>query len=336
MNMNIAIKINIMRKTVFTVLAAASLLCSCAKEAIIPPVSEPEQGEKIKLDISPVDSGHTKVTDITGEGNIDHFYVFVFREDGSLDSWGYSEEDYHTIECSVGEREIFVLANTLAISNIYDIEDLEEERASLQFESLGEFSMVGRKKVSLKASSSVTVPVSRKVARVSIEKIVTDFTLDQFKESDFVLKGIYLTNVAGDAPLIVDGEPWIWHNSMRLDGRFEELTYSGQLSEVLEPGVPYNTVHYFYCYENDAEDSFSVDWCPRHTRLVVEAELAGKTYYYPVTLPVIEANHIYVVTELKITGPGALYPEFPVEYSNATFAIEVLDWEEGFAGAFEI
>ena len=80
----------------------------------------------------------------------------------------------------------------------------------------------------------------------------------------------------------------------------------------------------------------SVDWCQRHTRLVVETELAGRTCYYTMTMPAIESNHIYTVKELRITRPGSSDPELPVLPGDASFTIEVEDWEDGYSGSFEI
>ena len=99
---------------------------------------------------------------------------------------------------------------------------------------------------------------------------------------------------------------------------------------------PYTTRNVFYCYANNApEDSFSPMWSPRNTRLVVEALLGEQKYYYPVTLPALEANKKYDVT-LSITRPGVESPDAMVDKYTSVFSIVAQDWDEGDAIYTEI
>lgn len=322
-----------MKKILYSVLAVAALLCSCTKETVQP---SPDTGEKVRLGISVPVAGVTKVTDISTEKQVNRIQVFVFREDGAVDTWGTAEADHLVLECTSGSREIVVLANAPQVSDIFALSDLENEISGLTDNAPGALVMAGRKTVDLSLSSEVTVPVTRLVARVSIEKISTAFSLGQFNDADFIVRRIYLTNVAGDVPYLKSSAPQTWYNKMGYSAEAANLIDSGELEESVTPETAYADVHYFYCYPNASDDSFEEIWTPRHTRLVVEADLAGVRYYYPVTMPVIEANHTYTVTELKITGPGSSSPEIPVERLDATFNVVVDDWDEGYSGSFEI
>lgn len=320
------------RISIITALVAA-VLSSCAKEQTPAACSAPN----VKLNVSIPVSEMTRITDTGDEAAVDHAQVFVFREDGKIDAWTISDSRDMIIDCTAGLREVVAIVNAPRISNIFDMEDLEKEITVLQDNRPGSLVMFGRKSVELKALSSVFVPVERLVARVSIESIVPDFSLEQYRNADFRITGIYLTNVVGDISFIGTSEPSIWYNKMHDDVLGIDLIKTGDMSVQLANGTAYQTVHHFYCYPNPTvEDSFSVDWCQRHTRLVVETELAGRTCYYTMTMPAIESNHIYTVKELRITRPGSSDPELPVLPGDASFTIEVEDWEDGYSGSFEI
>lgn len=87
-------------------------------------------------------------------------------------------------------------------------------------------------------------------------------------------------------------------------------------------------------------------WSPRHTKLVVEVEYAGKRYYYPIPIaengmyPIgdaadlgagyagIKANRSYEIDELVLTRLGSTNPDEPVNAANVEFQITVADWEQ--------
>ena len=80
---------------------------------------------------------------------------------------------------------------------------------------------------------------------------------------------------------------------------------------------------YFNAYPNlnSADDQVA------DTRLVVEATLDGRKYYYPVTMPKMESNKSYEISELKITRPGSDDPDKPIEIVDQDFKITVNPWD---------
>ena len=93
--------------------------------------------------------------------------------------------------------------------------------------------------------------------------------------------------------------------------------------------TPYTAQNAFYCYPNHAsQDSFEAEWCPRNTRLVVEATLGDEKYYYPVKLPKLEHNMRYEVN-LVITRPGLPTPDSNFKKFDADFNITVSEWIQG-------
>lgn len=318
----------------FVIVAAAALLAACtAEQAAVLPAGM----EKVRLDVSVPVSSMTKLTDAGDESAVNRVQVFVFREDGSIDASGIAGSGSIELDCTAGERSIVAVVNTPEIDGIYDMAGLEEKMSVLQDNSAGSLVMSGIMNVTLTASASVTVPVRRLAAKVSIERIDVDFALEQYQDAGFEITGIYLTNVAADAHFIGDGAPSSWLNVQGKDLLQNELVGDLGMSVPIADGAAYETAHHFYCYPNPyQEDSFGEEWSPRHTRLVVEASLAGKTCYYAMTMPVIEANHAYVVTGLNITRPGSSDPEQEIRPEEASFTIKVEDWEDGYSGSFEI
>lgn len=329
------IKSSAMKK--FFVYAAGMLamaVCGCQEKEIADVVAP---SEEITLDVCVPVSEMTRITDVGDESALTGIQAFVFRKDGSLDAWASSSGNTLSIQCTAGERDISVLVNSPEIKDITTFSALRSKVSLLSDNGVGSLVMSGTVSVTLSSSSSVTVPVSRKAARVSIERIVTDFDLEQYKNAEFKITGIYLVNVAGDAPYFGTGQPGVWYNRMENAGELPALLSSGKLSVPVTGQAPYEVSHHFYCYPNPTgEDISETTWSPRKTRLVVEAELDGVTCYYPMTMPVIESNHLYTVTELKITKPGSSSPDIPVVKEDVSFVIEVADWDEGYSGSFEI
>jgi hypothetical protein len=77
----------------------------------------------------------------------------------------------------------------------------------------------------------------------------------------------------------------------------------------------------------------------KFTRLVIQADLNGTTYYYPININRvgfgysesndhmgIKRNTSYSV-EVTITRPGSLDPDSTLEFGTLTADITVLDWK---------
>ena len=102
-------------------------------------------------------------------------------------------------------------------------------------------------------------------------------------------------------------------------------------------------------------------WSPRHTKLVIETEYAGKTYYYAIPIAGngsgatykklgsaeddgsayagIKANYSYEINELVLTRLGSTNPDEPTVESNVNFEITVQPWNVvllGAEGVYEI
>ena len=292
-------------------------------------------GEKVPVSISiPVNdlsASLSKVTTTDGEAAVNNVQVFVFRNDGVLDAYGKSETASVEVDCTVGEKNIVAVVNAPDLLNVTSLDGFNAAKSQLSDNSTGNFVMTGAKSATItSADNELTINVKRLVARVSISKITNALSAEQYAGTPIVINKIYLSNVAGDRLYSSASVPSLWLN---MSGSFSDcpglLSDSG-ISASIADGSSYTTPHYYYCYPNPtAEDSTAEIWSPRFTRLVVEASILGKTYYYPVSIGNIEQNHTYDIEELIITRLGSDDPDVPVSAGTISLTITVSDWEEG-------
>lgn len=173
------------------------------------------------------------------------------------------------------------------------------------------------------ADEKITVEVRRVAAKVSYT-LHTAFE-GMLAGQAFTVEKIYMTNVVGENRLsLADSLPVAsspWFN--RMDWEPEN---SGP-TELMSGPV-------FYIYPNASPDNHDKSqWESRCTRFVVQASLAGRTTYYPITLEKVRSNHHYHI-DLTLANWGVDHPEDTVQtYGAASTVMTVLAWEPG--GAFE-
>lgn len=307
----------------------AALACACGQK-MTEPSREQTIGEEMTLDVSiPVPSG-TKVTDVTSEGKVNSLQVFVFRKDGVLEAEARETAQTLSLSCTSGEKDVYAVVNAPQITGVKTLDNLKSKVSSLSENTPSSFVMSGEKTVTLSGPTSVEIEVKRLVARVGIRKITNNFTLEQYRTGAAKIKGIYLLNAQSSSKYFGGLPSLTWANLHTFNSAtMPNLLYSGVMDTALNYGTPYESANYFYCYPNPtADDSSEAGSGARFTRLVVELDVNGKSYYYPVSIPSIERNKSYEITELTITRLGSGSPDDPVSSLNATFTLKVADWDE--------
>ncbi len=237
-----------------------------------------------------------------------------------------------SIQCTTGPKEVVVLANAPDVSGIVSYDAFLKTRSGLADNGLGRLVMEGNASPNLTASGgTVTVDIRRIVAKVVLDAVTVDFETDAYDEMDFVLKRVYLTNVAGDKSyLSKTADPSQWYNKIVCSQtpEIDALVYEDITDVNLKDTKRYMQGHHFYCYPNPhVNDTFSSDqWTPRPTRLVVEAMLGNVLYYYPVSLPELKQNTRYHVS-LHIVRPGATSPEQDMDKYAVSIKINIEEWK---------
>ena len=261
----------------------------------------------------------TKVMGTPSDDAVNSLQIFVFNKYGVYETSASGSGKSLTLTCTTGEKQIMALVNADTESNVPDINTLRSRKANLSSMAAGDLIMSGETTDELTNDSSIEMHVKRLPSRVILNSVQTDFDLEQHKSLSFAVKSVFLINVAGDAPYSGTSTPGQWHNVADYDPVTNLPFLRDQVSsgEITEGGV-YDTRHYFYCMPNSTETK---------TRLVVEAEIEGDTYYYPITLEKVGQNTSYSYN-LTIKRFGSDSPDVPVEDGSVTFTVEVDPWVE--------
>lgn len=284
--------------------------------------------------ITAEDAADTRVTGVSpdNEKRIESLQVMVFDSNGNAEGYARSAGSTLTINMTCGRSKQFRAAVncTADLSSISTLGQWEATAVRLGDCKSNRLAMTGSTSMDVLADTDVSINVSRLVSKVSINSITRRFESPALASKTFIVEGIYLINAAGDTNF-GGGAPTVWFNKSALvGGDADALLCDGSLDAVLADGASYNTPHSFYCCPNPTvSDAQGGGWSARHTRLVVEAQLDGSTMYYPITLPVLKANHTYTVSGLTITGKGCSSPDSIAERSSHSAILTIEDWSSG-------
>lgn len=237
------------------------------------------------------------------------------------------------IELEPGRYTIYATANHgIAINGMTDVSGLLSLRIPLSSNSLEKgFVMYGSKTIDLeKTGGTETIGLERLAAKVRLERVRTDFTgKPSLASRTFIFKAAYLINVAGDASLSCPSVPSGWKNMMKWSSSDCDHLLRDDINAVITSSSPYETAHNLYPYENmTVTDCDNEPWSDRYTRLILECDIDGETYYYSVNIPGLERNRQYRITEVVIKDWGSLSPDKIIDPACEVTYSSSLDWDE--------
>ena len=314
-----------MKKFIVPILAVLALV-SCQKSFVEPEVGLEPDRKTVKLSVS-VPMADTKLVGVSGESDVKNLQVYVFGAGGNIEKYVNADGNKVEITCTTGPKTIAAVVNGEPLE-VSTLTQLTSSRSCLSENTVGNLVMFGSVEKQLSSDDSVNILVRRLASKIVLKSVRTDFSLPQHKDLDFVVKSIYLQNVAGDCTLASLSGPTLWHNKMALESDCLQILADTGLERKIETGVPYETVHSFYCYPNNtAVDVAGGEWSPRYTRLVIEATHGGTTCFYPISIPNIESNKVYNVS-LLVTQTGSSDPDKSDFDEKHGFTVTVDDWSE--------
>lgn len=324
-------------------------LYSCEKPACL----ECPDGEPSTLSISLASDGtRSSIENTQAEDNtITTVDVFIFRNTPStsadyqkLDTYkrfsGAAVEDL-TLTTTTGPKTICIIVNehTNAFKGVTDLTKFRALVTNLKDELVGSFTMYGEAEETLGATTSVTLSVKRLISRVGVTTIKTDFAGTPY--ADMTLSNIKLYLVNAHAQKVIynnassPSTPLVY-NTTELVG--EDANSTTEANLIYEPltgtidDTGISTPYFFYCYSNETDDMTEC------TKLVLQADLDGVTYYYPI--PVHQENYGYTSSDgyygirrnttysygITVTRPGSLDPNIPLVPGDLELTINVEDW----------
>ena len=264
-----------------------------------------------------------------GYGDIARLDVFVFNDDGirrmdSYCSFDRPDTPYLDINSSAGDKLVVVLANCIGHSFTADefrsYESLGNLMWRLEDEDPARPVMSGECQISAGAAGYTALQLTPLLSDVCLDHLKVDFSGRGYRSRTLENCRVFLTNLSGSCEI------------MRRDGfRITELENAGVLDPeflarmkhpemVSRNAIPgYWAPVDLYCYPNDsAEDGPGSP----HTRMVVQGDIDGVTYYYPIDInqdgfgytsgPHGLSRNVKYSYSLLITRKGSTDPDVPV------------------------
>ena len=282
-------------------LAAAS----CSRETDIPSQARGVD-RTVTIQIGAVKTKASGVTD-ADESTVGSIQAFIYR-DGVLYDSGYAASASEiSLSCPSDGGTVVVVGNASRIEpSSPGIDALRGTVIPLSENGVGNLVVYGCAETgAVSEGQTLTIDARRLTSKITLESVSNRMFLEEDRTKSVVLRSAYLINVAGDGRL--DGAPsapgtWVNKNESEQQS---PLFHESLGSRMLAYGSTAREDITFYAMPNPTvPDSYESSWSPRHTRLIVEADVNGETCYYPYTLPVMEANTDYVIDEIVIKQPG--------------------------------
>ncbi len=281
-------------------------------------------------------STRATVSDTDSEAKVSSLDAFVFRGD-VVDAYGKSFETSVKISATQGDRTIYAVVNSENdISTVSSLSGIKKQTSLLKNNSRDKFVMTGSIEKNLGATSTATVDVRRIAARFKIDKITNELE-NSAQAAAFAITRIYLTNVSGEANYEGASTGKVWYATQKLNASDapNSLIYNKLPSIAkVSPHHSYTTSHSFYAYPNNSSD--------KNTLLVVEANIAGSFYTYPIMIAgTVERNKSYEISELIIKHLGNTSDgdddiegdeNKPIQTSSVSVGVNVLDWDQVLVG----
>ena len=329
-----------MRKTAFFLAAAAAALCTvaCNKDfsgkAGEENISD-EQRVEVPVFITGAKSIVTKSSDADFDDDhseVANIQFFVFNRDNELEVYKKITSGLSTtLSLRYGSNAVYAVVNAPDITGVSTKAGLLAVTSSLT-DNANHFVMLGYVNLNIpddfQGGYDGRISVYRLASRVVVKKVTADFTNPAYAAASCNLVRMFLVNAVGDGNLGRTAAPSVWYAKQGFEsvsGIADFLSTSGGNHDLNT--APFETACYHYCYPNPTTtDTSSATWSPRHTRIVIEVQLAGDTFYYPITLPELEFGKSYEIENLTITRKGSTNPDTPVEIYTATYNINVKPW----------
>lgn len=272
--------------------------------------------------------GKTKLPSMEGDQTVNNLQVFVFREDGFLDNYGKSSGSGLSLTCTTGNKNIYALVNAPDVSDVGNEAELNARVSLLKDNTAKGLVMSGKKTVNIRATQSVSVEVKRLAARICLKSFKNAIQMPGYKDLPIVVKAAYLLNVSEGIRYMEDVTNGSWINFKKCIDKHPLLYEDLSASSSLAVGSSLEGLHYFYCYPNTTAADATDEGSARFTRLVVEAMIGDRTFYYPVSIQSVKRNTAYNVS-ITVTRPGSDSPDIPVEKQDAQISVTVAEWEAG-------
>ena len=235
-------------------------------------------------------SNPTKASN-SGKSGITRLDLFVFADDGMMELDSYSSikppvTPYISVTSTAGDKILVILANYdtegLEARDFWNYEALENIRCSLKDEDPSYPVMSGECHFCAGADGYEPIQLTPVMANICIDFVKCNFAGRGYSSSTLGNASVYLTNISGSSEILRQDGFHITEteNYGCLDEYYlSTMKHPEMIYKTVVPGhwVPVN----LYCYPNDDADGVLGN---PHTRLVLQGDIDGETYYYPIEI----------------------------------------------------
>lgn len=270
--------------------------------------------------------------------------IFTFNDDAlqRLDSYtrieNFNEKEI-TVTSQSGDKIIFICANVrkdrYEWTDISSFSSLRTTTASLEQESYESMSMTGmcRTRAGTTNEEVIMNPIA---SAILLRSIRCDFSGLPYEGKEITDAKAYLTNVNAETYIYDEfpGQPIRIINMSMLNP--DDIRHFmnpglvvGKITDMIgiEPSRPEIC---FLCYPNCAETEGPGT---PFTRLVIEGQIDGDTYYWPIDINRQEdrkgiGRNCRYIFDLTIRRKGTSDPDIPVRHEDIVTTLEITPWEE--------
>ena len=269
--------------------------------------------------------------------------VFTFNDDHTLflDSYQrvFGSGDIN-IRSQSGKKIIFICANLE--SDIYDwagissLSSMDQVISDLKNERRNHPVMTGSAHADAGGAESCSVRMERLISEVAINSIRCDFSGTADEEEKLRDVSIYLTNVNSRCSITADGEiraTQIINSGGLNKDDIKEFKESDLIYRKLEKNIGNRRITpgvSFLCYPNtSAKESPGTPY----TRLVIEGEIGGQRYWWPIDINRDEggtgiARNCLYTYDITLRRKGSDSPDSPVEIEDMTIEMKIATWKD--------
>lgn len=274
-----------------------------------------------------------------GQAELRHASIFLYDSDtGGLESYqqwnGESPPLLLSLSSAQRSRTVAVVANLPGKdwewSEICQLGTLTSRpRCALSDESPDAPVMTGMAEAGSGSDAACTVELEPLLCRIRLRSIRCDFSGRAYPAGTR-LENVrcYLVNAPSETPLFPESvaAPPAYLN-IGADCDSGSLPFPELLSATLGAPVgdePVSPDICLYCYPNPSGED--IPGSPL-TRLVIQGDMLGQTWYYPINLPPTERGKSYDYS-VTITQTGATDPDTPIDGAAASISFDIRPWEE--------
>ena len=262
--------------------------------------------------------------------------IFIFNDDSlkALDSHQRISQVQPGVvrACSrSGKKLIFLLANipegSVDWARASRYESFQACCAKLSEETSQAPVMTAKAALKAGSEKSVSLTLEPMMAQIRIQSISCDFSGKPYSGQSMKNVRFYLTNASGLCEFGTARRPSVFLNCGKLDPaemstlKDRNLLFHDYGKEIgTKPVNPGTTLH---AYPNTGDGN---EIGKPATRLVIEGEIDGTTYYYPINLK-LEKNVSYEYG-ITINRKGTLDPDTPIEVDAVTINCTAKEWTD--------